>query len=114
MPKGAACFQCRASPKSVQNTAIQLRGEKLMKKLVVLGAGIGGLSVIHELKQRRCLDSGELEVTLIDKDFTHFIGFTLPWIMRGWRTPRQASITPGTQFLRGVKTINGTVTAVDS
>jgi sulfide:quinone oxidoreductase len=85
-----------------------------MKKLVVLGAGIGGLSVIDELKQRRCLDGGELEVTLIDKDFTHFIGFTLPWIMRGWRTPQQASIAPSRQFLRGVKTVTGTVTAVDS
>lgn len=85
-----------------------------MRKLVVLGAGIGGLSVIHELKQRRCLDNGELDVTLIDKDFTHFIGFTLPWIMRGWRTAQQASIAPSRQFLSGVKTITGTVAAVDS
>uniref|UniRef100_UPI0031DDC575 NAD(P)/FAD-dependent oxidoreductase n=1 Tax=Mycobacterium sp. TaxID=1785 RepID=UPI0031DDC575 len=78
------------------------------------GAGIGGLSAIHELKQHQSLGNDDLDVTLIDNDFTHFIGFTLPWIMRGWTTPQQASITPSQQFLRGVHTITGTVTAIDS
>jgi len=84
------------------------------KRLVILGAGIGGLSVIQELKQRGSLASGNLEVTIIDKSFVHFIGFTLPWLVRGWRTPDQVPIVPGKQFLDGVTTITGTVTAIDS
>lgn len=27
----------------------------------------------------------DLDITLIDEDFSHFLGFTLPWVMRGWR-----------------------------
>ncbi|BDB42188.1 hypothetical protein IWGMT90018_26340 [Mycobacterium kiyosense] len=60
------------------------------------------------------LNSGDLEVILIDPDFTHFQGFTLPWIMRGWRTAQQAALTPSEQTLNGVHTITGTVTTIDT
>lgn len=86
----------------------------MTKKLVILGAGIGGLTAIHELRQRNMLNSGDLEVILIDPDFTHFQGFTLPWIMRGWRTAQQAALTPSEQTLNGVHTITGTVTTIDT
>jgi len=90
-------------------------GEAFMTKtLVILGAGIGGLTAIHELRQRNMLDSSDLEVILIDPDFTHFQGFTLPWIMRGWRTTEQAALTPTQHALNGVHTITGTVTTIDT
>ncbi len=27
----------------------------------------------------------DLDITVIDEDFSHFLDFTLPWVMRGWR-----------------------------
>ena len=54
------------------------------KNLVILGAGIGGLSVVNELSTSGVNLDG-VDITVIDTDFSHFLGFTLPWVMRGWR-----------------------------
>lgn len=81
-------------------------------KLVILGAGIGGLSVVKELAESGvALD--DLDITVVDKDFSHFLGFTLPWVMRGWREPASAPIEPTTAALSGINTVTGTVAAVD-
>lgn len=84
----------------------------MTKKLVILGAGIGGLSVIQELS-----DSGvsldDLEITVVDNDFTHFLGFTLPWVMRGWRDRDSVPIRPSARALSGVRTVTDTVHAID-
>ncbi|MCV7323540.1 NAD(P)/FAD-dependent oxidoreductase, partial [Mycobacterium intracellulare subsp. chimaera] len=56
----------------------------MTKKLVVLGAGIGGLTVIKELTESG-VSLDDLDITVVDEDFSHFLGFTLPWVMRGWR-----------------------------
>lgn len=63
------------------------------KKLVILGAGIGGLSVIKELTESGVpLDN--LDITVVDEDFSHYLGFTLPWVMRGWRDQDSVPIRP--------------------
>ncbi len=84
----------------------------MTKKLVILGAGIGGLSVIQELG-----DSGvnldDLEITMVDNDFSHFLGFTLPWVMRGWRDRDSVTIRPSDSALSGVRTVTGTVQTID-
>jgi hypothetical protein len=52
------------------------------KRLVILGAGIGRLGVIKELRESGvALD--DLDIAIVDDD-SHFLGFTLPWVMRGW------------------------------
>jgi sulfide:quinone oxidoreductase len=63
----------------------------MTKKLVILGAGIGGLSVIKELAESAVPLDG-LDITVVDDDFSHFLGFTLPWVMRGWRGPDSVPI----------------------
>ena len=63
------------------------------KRLVILGAGIGGLSVIKELRESG-VPLNDLDITIVDEDLSHFLGFTLPWVMRGWRRPRQRSHPP--------------------
>jgi sulfide:quinone oxidoreductase len=54
----------------------------MAKKLVVLGAGIAGLRVIMEVTE-----SGvSLEISTSPSSMTTFhtfLGFTLPWVMRG-------------------------------
>lgn len=82
------------------------------KKLLILGAGIGGLSVIKELAESGvALD--DLDITIIDNDFSHFLGFTLPWVMRGWRAPDSVPIEPTAAALSDVDTVTGTVAAID-
>jgi sulfide:quinone oxidoreductase len=84
----------------------------MTKKLVVLGAGIGGLSVIKELAESG-VSLGDLDITVVDEDFTHFLGFTLPWVMRGWRDPESVPIRPSVTALARVRPVTGTVRAID-
>ena len=67
------------------------------KKLLILGAGVGGLSVIKEIagfgSAAAILD--KIDITIVDEDFSHFLGFTLPWVMRGWRAPDSVRAEPG-------------------
>ena len=82
------------------------------KKLVVVGAGIGGLSVIKEISGSAVLVE-DLDITVIDEDFSHFVGFTLPWVMRGWRGEESVPIRPTAAALSGVTTVTGMVTRVN-
>ncbi|ALR13658.1 dehydrogenase [Mycobacteroides saopaulense] len=83
-----------------------------MKKIVVLGAGIGGLSVINEIRQSG-VPLDDLDITVVDEDFSHFLGFTLPWVMRGWREADSVPIRPSAEALSGITTIAGAVAGID-
>jgi sulfide:quinone oxidoreductase len=82
------------------------------KKLLILGAGIGGLSVIKELAESG-VALNDLDITIVDKEFSHFLGFTLPWVMRGWRAPDSVPIAPTVAALSGINTVTGTVAGID-
>ena len=82
------------------------------KKLVILGAGVGGLSVLKELQESGAAQ-GDVETTLVDENFEHFLGFTLPWVMRGWRSAESVPIRPAPSALPGVRTVRATATGVD-
>jgi sulfide:quinone oxidoreductase len=84
----------------------------MAKKLVVLGAGIGGLSVIKEITESG-VSLDDLDITVVDEDFSHFLGFTLPWVMRGWRDSDSVPIRPNVAKLAGVRPVTGTVRAID-
>ena len=82
------------------------------KKLVVLGAGIGGLSLIKELREPG-MPLNDLDTTIIDNDISHFPGFRLPWLMRGWRDHDPVSIHPNTEALSGTTTLVGSVETIN-
>src|SRR5258708_26764107 len=82
------------------------------KKLVILGAGIGGLSVIKELRESG-VPLNDLDITIVDDDLSHFLGFTLPWVMREWRDHDSVPIHPNTEALSGITTVVGAVRAID-
>lgn len=84
----------------------------MTKKLVIAGAGIGGLSVIQAIGESGAAVD-DLDITVIDDDFSHFLGFTLPWVMRGWRDEDSVPIRPSTAALAGITTITGQITAVN-
>ena len=82
------------------------------KRLVILGAGIGGFSVIKELRESG-VPLNDLDITIVDDDLSHFLGFTLPWVMRGWRDHDSVPIHPNTEALSGITTVVGSVRAID-
>lgn len=82
------------------------------KKLVILGAGIGGLSVVKELTESG-VSLDNLDITVVDEDFSHYVGFTLPWVMRGWRDQDSVPIRPTAGALSGLTTVIGSVASID-
>nr|WP_079620573.1 FAD/NAD(P)-binding oxidoreductase [Mycobacteroides abscessus] len=82
------------------------------KTIIVIGAGIAGLSVVEQLREQGVRGLG-CRVILIDKAGSHTQGLSLPWIMRGWRVPEQVSVTPSPAALEGVDCIRAAVQAVD-
>ena len=84
----------------------------MVQKLLILGAGIGGLSVLSALAESG-VGSDDLDITIVDEDFSHFLGFTLPWVMRGWRDQDSVPIRPSGTALAGIRSVTGTVSAVD-
>ena len=86
---------------------------KTNKQLVILGAGIGGLSVVKELAESG-VSLDDVAITIVDDDFSHFLGFTLPWVMRGWRDEDSVAIRPDTEALHGIRTVTGVVSHIDA
>ncbi|ADG76759.1 FAD-dependent pyridine nucleotide-disulfide oxidoreductase OS=Tsukamurella paurometabola (strain ATCC 8368 / DSM / CCUG 35730 / CIP 100753 / JCM 10117 /KCTC 9821 / NBRC 16120 / NCIMB 702349 / NCTC 13040) OX=521096 GN=Tpau_0105 PE=4 SV=1 [Tsukamurella paurometabola] len=82
------------------------------KRIVIAGAGIGGLSVIKELRESGVALDG-VEITLIDENFEHYLGFTLPWVMRGWRTADSIPIRPSEAALKDIRAVRATIAGVD-
>ena len=48
---------------------------KTNEQLVILGAGIGGLSALKELAESG-VSLADVAITIVDDDFSHFLGFT--------------------------------------
>lgn len=97
-----------------------------MKRVVVLGGGVGGLTVAKELRRRL---KGKHGITVVDKSPVHYFAPSLPWLIMGWRKPEQISrsllrlLGPGVDFVQGQVqridtslsqvTVNGNVTGYD-
>lgn len=82
----------------------------MSKTVVVLGAGVGGLTAATELRNRL---PGEDRVVLVDRSFTGSLGLSSLWVLRGWRTPEQVTVTPGPSALPGVEMVTGDITGID-
>ncbi|MGV9632905.1 FAD-dependent oxidoreductase [Nocardia rhamnosiphila] len=87
------------------------RNEEIMgKTVVVLGAGVGGLTAAAEL---RTVLAGEDRVVLIDRAFTGSLGLSSLWVLRGWRTPEPVRVAPGAAALPGVQMMSGDIARID-
>ena len=53
----------------------------MSKTVVVLGAGVGGLTAAAEL--RKVLPAHD-RIVLVDRSFTSSLGLSLLWVMRGY------------------------------
>ena len=60
-----------------------------MARIVVVGAGLGGMSAAYEL--RETLGKGH-EVTLVGKGGMFGFNPSNPWLAVGWRTPGEITL----------------------
>ncbi len=81
-----------------------------MRRVVVLGGGFGGVAAALGLRKRL---PAEDEVILVDRR-THFMmGFRKSWVVTG-RAPAEEGRRPLSALeKKGIKVVNGTVTAID-
>ena len=72
-----------------------------MAKIVVMGAGIGGISQVYELK--KALDKQHEIVLIGDSDHFEFTPSN-PWVAVGWRKPKQIKVDlPDTMRKHGIE-----------
>jgi len=85
-------------------------GMTMKKRILVLGAGFGGLELSTVLAEAF---GDDIEVTLIDKSDAFYFGFSKLDVMFG-RTTSDAVLLPYKKFLKpGVRFLQETITAVD-
>ncbi len=78
--------------------------------VVILGCGVGGLVVASSLaKQAKKAAS----ITVIERKAQFHFPPSFPWLMMGWREPRQVQRDLKPLEKRGVKVINESVTGID-
>ena len=80
-----------------------------MRRVVVVGGGVGGLACAHRLARA----DSELTVTLLDRTLRHDFAPSFLWLMTGQRTPERVSRPLSTLARAGVQLIEAEVTAVD-
>ncbi len=82
----------------------------MSKRIVVLGAGFGGLELCSTLSEAV---GDELDVTLIDKADAFVFGFSKLDVMFGRTTPQAVRLPYSDVVKRGVRVLRETVTAID-
>jgi sulfide:quinone oxidoreductase len=82
-----------------------------MKKIVILGAGFGGLETATGLSEAL---TGDYQVTLIDKRESFFIGFSKIDVMFGHRSREQVCYRYDNLRAEGVRFVQDTITAIDT
>lgn len=78
--------------------------------VVILGAGVGGLSTADAL--RDLLPETD-RIVLVDETFHGAQGLSLLWLLRGWRTSDEVSVTPTEKTLPGVEMLKAAVEGID-
>lgn len=79
-------------------------------KVLVLGGGSGGLATAGRLKE---LLGDKVSVTLIDKQKTFVLGFSLLRVMTGERTEQEVIVPKEKVSQKGIKFINTEVNGID-
>ncbi|MDQ4069626.1 MAG: NAD(P)/FAD-dependent oxidoreductase [Actinomycetota bacterium] len=79
------------------------------KTALVLGAGVGGLSVAAQLRE---LLPDSHRVVLVDRSFEGVQGLSLLWVMRGWRRIDKVTLTPSGLDKRGIDVVEAEVNSI--
>ncbi len=82
----------------------------MSRRVVVLGAGPGGLAAARAL--RRYLPR-EVTITVVDRADEQRLGISLLLVMRGWRNPAEVSVRPADLLRDGVSFLQAEVIGLD-
>jgi sulfide:quinone oxidoreductase len=82
-----------------------------MKRILILGGGIGGLVAANEL--RRALPR-EHRVTLVDRESSHLFAPSLVWLVLGERTAERISRPLARLERKGIEVLRGEVSRIDA
>src|SRR5229473_4899232 len=85
--------------------------EKRVKKILILGAGFGGLETATGLGA--VMKEG-YEITLIDKNEAFFVGFSKIDVLFGRRTEEQVKYRYENLRLQGVRFVQATIISIDT
>ena len=81
------------------------------KDVVILGGGSGGLATAGRLKE---LLGDKVNITIIDKESTFIMGFSLLRVMTGEKTEQQVQVPKDKISQKGIKFVNSEVNEIDS
>ena len=85
------------------------------KRILILGAGFGGLTAANLLRKNLSLPSGPVEhqITIIDRKDYFMMGLVNLWILNGTRTLDDSKIALNRLENKGISFLDGEVTAID-
>jgi sulfide:quinone oxidoreductase len=83
---------------------------KMKKRILVLGAGFGGLELTTMLSEAA---ADQIDLTLIDKSDSFYFGFSKLDVMFGRKTPEAVRIAYKHIVKPGVRLVQETITAID-
>lgn len=82
----------------------------MSKKIVILGAGTGGLVIANKLRKALPVED---EIIVIDKEKNHIFNPSLLWLMVGWRSSKQIQKPLSLLERKGIKFLNAEISGID-
>ena len=80
-------------------------------RVLVLGCGIGGTIVAGELAKKA---RKQASITVVERKQAVQFPPSFPWVMMGWRQPRQVQRSLSFLSRKGVKVVGGSVRSIDA
>lgn len=82
----------------------------MSRTVVVLGAGVGGLTTAQHL--RRLLPADD-RVVVVDRSLDTSLGLSVLWVLRGWREPADVTVRIDPGALPGVELLEDEILGID-
>jgi sulfide:quinone oxidoreductase len=85
------------------------------KRILILGAGFGGLTAANLLQKNLSTSSASIDhqISIVDQKDYFMMGLVNLWILNGIRTLEDSKIPLNRLENRGIRFLNGEVTAID-
>ncbi len=83
-----------------------------MERIVILGAGFGGLAVAEGLDP--LMGTGKVDVTLVDRNPAFNMGFSMHWVLVGRRRPEEGERRYASLATRNVRFVLDEVSGIDT
>ena len=83
-----------------------------MEQIVILGAGFGGLTLATELD--RLASDGKAEVTLVERNASFQMGFSMQWVLADRRTPEQGQRSYSALKAPHVRFLHDEIASIDT